>query len=78
MKKEEIKKMLENRLEEYMNETQTSLSGSRQKVLDEFKKQSLIKDYRFTQNWKSANEYPDNKFIFGSNVGFDRTYLVIL
>lgn len=74
MKNELIKK-LERRLnEEYKKEENKHkhITYLREKILKEAKEQGLIKDYRYTKTFNYKNLY------FGSCVGYDNMYLIIL
>lgn len=73
MKNKTILSELEKRLEnEYLKSEHKHITFLRKKVLEEAKKENLIKDYKLTT-------YCDYKKIYwGSMAGYDQMYLIIL
>ena len=74
--KEEMSQKLKERLEEVMKENPTkAISACRSDVVAEFKEKGIIKDYVWTKNRTSKS---DKVIYFGSCVGFDSMYKIIL
>ena len=73
--KEEILNKLNERLDEILEETGKTISACRKIVVIEFKNKGIIKDYHYATN----RTIESNKVIyFGSCVGFDSMYKVII
>ena len=75
MKKEEIKKILEERLNEKLKNTTRTIASLRREVVYEAKEEGLIEDYHWTKN---RNSKSDRVIYFGSCVGFDSMYSIVL
>ncbi len=73
--KEDILNELNERLEITMKETGQRIAACREKVVIQAKKEGLIKDYIWTKNRTSKK---DNVVYFGSCVGFDSMYKIII
>lgn len=73
--KKEIKKILEERLNEKLKNTTRTIASLRREVVYEAKEEGLIKDYVWTKNRTSKS---DRVIYFGSCVGFDSMYKVVL
>ena len=73
--KEKIKKILEERLNEKLKNTTRTIANLRREVVYEAKKEGLIEDYVCTKNRTSKS---DRVIYFGSCVGFDSMYKIIL
>ena len=75
MNKEEIKKILEERLNEKLKNTTRTIASLRREVVYEAKEEGLIEDYHWTKN---RNSKSDRVIYFGSCVGFDSMYSIVL
>lgn len=73
--KEKIKKLLEERLEEKLKNSTQTIASLRDEVVVEAKQEGLIEDYVWT---KCRTSKSDRVIYFGSCVGFDSMYKVIL
>ena len=73
--KKEIKKILEERLNEKLKNTTRTIASLRREVVYETKEERLIEDYVWTKNRTSKS---DRVIYFGSCVGFDSMYKVVL
>ena len=73
--KEEIKKILEERLNEKLKNTTRTIASLRREVVYEAKEEGLIEDYVWTKN---RNSKSDRVIYFGSCVGFDSMYSIVL
>lgn len=73
--KEEIKKILEERLNEKLKNSTQTIASLRDEVVVEAKAEGLIEDYVWTKN-RTSKSY--RVIYFGSCVGFDSMYKVIL
>lgn len=70
-----MKKILEERLNEKLKNTTRTIASLRKEVVTEAKEEGLIEDYVWTKNRDSKS----NRVIyFGSCVGFDSMYKIIL
>ena len=73
--KKEIKKILEERLNEKLKNTTRTIASLRREVVYEAKEEGLIEDYHWTKN---RNSKSDRVIYFGSCVGFDSMYSIVL
>ena len=73
--KKEIKKILEERLNEKLKNSTQTIASLRKEVVTEAKEEGLIEDYVWTKNRTSKS---DRVIYFGSCVGFDSMYKIIL
>ena len=73
--KEEISKILEEKLNEKLKYSTQTIASLRDEVVYEAKKEGLIEDYVWTKNRTSKS---DRVIYFGSCVGFDSMYKVVL
>ena len=70
-----MKKVLEERLNKKLKNTTRTIASLRKEVVTEAKEEGLIEDYVWTKNRTSKS----NRVIyFGSCVGFDSMYKIIL
>ena len=73
--KEKISKILEERLNDKLKNSTQTIASLRKEVVTEAKEEGLIEDYVWTKNRTSKS----NRVIyFGSCVGFDSMYKIIL
>lgn len=73
--KKEIKKILEEKLNEKLKNTTRTIASLRREVVYEAKEEGLIEDYHWTKN---RNSKSDRVIYFGSCVGFDSMYSIVL
>ena len=70
-----MKKVLEERVNKKLKNTTRTIASLRKEVVTEAKEEGLIEDYVWTKNRTSKS----NRVIyFGSCVGFDSMYKIIL
>lgn len=75
MERKDIIKKLDDMLNiiEHKQENENKhISFLRKQVLEAAKAEGLIKDYRYTQTWQN------NGYVWGSSVGYDTMYKIIL
>ena len=73
--KEKISKILEERLNDKLKNSTKTITNLRKEVVAEAKEEGLIEDYVWTKNRTSKR---DRVIYFGSCVGFDSMYKVVL
>ena len=73
--KEKISKILEERLNDKLKNSTKTIASLRKEVVTEAKEEGLIEDYVWTKNRTSKS---DRVIYFGSCVGFDSMYKIIL
>lgn len=73
--KEKISKILEERLNDKLKNSTQTIASLRKEVVTEAKEEGLIEDYVWTKNRTSKS---DRVIYFGSCVGFDSMYKIIL